>query len=282
MLSTRKLNLIDIFQLKKDLLWGKFYYGLFDNGKLIDSILYSKLYKNTRLYQIHNTGNKTREFMNKFISHFALRKKVRYFLCEFDELEQVQDIEFMHSCGFKRYNRNYCFEFDPKKHDLHKNTKTTVYCRAVDKQDILHLIDIDTSSQILDYRDQLYRSGSLFKENLENIIVFCDPANTNHIYGFACQKELLHKSSFDFIINSKELSLIQDCILAFAEYYIHFEKIADSFRFILNENHKELLDTISKAHNQVWTSQCLILEGAPRERNKNPNTTVAFRRAAAS
>ncbi|MDA0771693.1 MAG: hypothetical protein O3C63_01990 [Cyanobacteria bacterium] len=282
MLNTRKLNLIDIFSLKKDLLWGKDYYGLFENGKLIDCLLYSKLYKNRRLYQVHESGNRTREFLNQFTNHFSRKRKVRYFFAEFDEVEQVQDIEFMHNCGFKRFDRNYCFEYDSKHHDLHDNTKPTIHCRVLEREDIDKLVEIDSSKQILEYRDELFRSRLFFKEEIENIIVFADPADTSHILGFAHKREIKHEASFDFILQSKDPGLIQDCITAFAEYHIHFEKYSESFRFILSETNKDLFKDLAQDYNQVWTSQCLILEGAPRIKNKNPKSSLAFRRAATS
>jgi len=281
MLNTRKLNLIDIFSLKKDLLWEKYYYGLFENGKLIDCLLYSKLYKNRRLYQIHENGNRTREFLNQFTNHFT-KRKVRYFFAEFDEVEQVQDLEFMHNCGFKRFDRNYCFEYDSKQHDLHDNIKPTIHCRALERQDINRLVEIDSSKQIIEYRDELFRSRQFFKDEIENIIVFSHPANTSQILGFAHKRDIKHEASFDFILQSKEPGLIQDCITAFAEYHIHFEKYSESFRFILSETNKDLFKDLAKSYNQVWTSQCLILEGAPRIKNKNHKSSLAFRRAATS
>lgn len=277
-LKTRKLNLIDIFNLKKDLLWGKYYYGLFDNGKLIDCLLYSKLYRNKSLYMIHNTGLRTRDFTNKFISHFA-RKKVRYFLAEFDEAEQVQDIEFMHSCGFKRYNRNYCFEYGPS--TLKVNSSPSVHCRSLEREDIPHLIDIDISSQILEYRDEFYRGKKFFKEEQENIVVFCRAANTKDVIGFAAKRDTVHDSSFDFIFQSKMLHELDKYIQAFAEYYIHFEKISDGFRFVLNENHKEEFEKLEQIHKLTWVNQCLIREGRPRVRDHKLATSLAFKRATA-
>lgn len=225
---------------------------------------------------IHNCGRHARDFVNKFISHFA-KKKVRYFLAEFDESEQAQDIEFMHSCGFKRYNRNYCFEYGAG--EIKANANPSVHCRSLEREDIDHLVDIDASSQILEYRDELYRNKKFLKEEHENIVVFCRAADTKEVIGFAIKREGVHESSYEFIFQGKMLAELDNYIQAFAEHYIHFEKHADSFRFILNENHKDQFKDLEQEHKLTWVSQCLIREGAPRIRDHKLATSLAFKRA---
>ncbi len=282
MYRTRTLNLVDIMQLKKDLLWGKYYYGLFDSGKLTDTILFSNYFDNQYLIEIHFIEHKAREFLNKFTHDYAHRRRVRYFIRELNEITQVSDIEFMNSCGFKRYNRNYCFEYDSSKHSPNENIAPKAFCRELEKQDIIKLIDIDAGSQIIEYRDELYKSSKFFKNNLEKIFVFSSSNDMDSIYGFAYKRDLEHNSTFEFVIHPRQSDIVGDCVRAFAESYIHVEKSSDSFRFIINENHKSQFDELKKHYGLIWSSQLLILEGTPREKATKPAQGLAFNQATSS
>lgn len=275
-MQTKTLSLIDIVKFKKDLLWGKYYYALLESGDLVDSILYSYYQQNFDLIEIHTIELKTREFLNKFTHDFASKDNVRYFLRELNESTQVSDIEFMNQCGFKRYNRSYCYEFDSSKHSSRHHTKLRIFCREAEKQDIVKLIDIDISAQILDYRDSLYKNSKFFKRNLENIFIFSDSSDTKRVYGFAFKRDLEHSSTFEFIISPKQSDLLEDCIIAFAEKYIHFEKISSSFRFVVNEAHKIAVGKFQGGFDLIWSTQLLILEGAPREKSKQNNPGLTF------
>lgn len=279
MYKTRTLNLVDIVKLKKDLLWGKYYYGLFDSGKLTDTILFSNYFENKYLIELHHIDYKAREFVNKFTHDYSHKHKVRYFIRELDEAAQASDIEFMNNCGFKRYNRNYCFEYDSSKHNPNQNTQPKALCRALEKQDIVKLIDIDSSSQIIEYRDELYKSSSFFKKNFENIFVFTSSNNLDQIEGFAYKRELTHPHTFEIIVHPRQSDIVEDCVKAFAESYIHVEKCSESFRFIISENHKNKIDILREHYGLSWTSQLLILEGTPRERASKPTPGLAFKQA---
>ncbi len=274
--KTRTLNLIDIMQLKKDLLWGKSYYGLFDRNKLIDTVLFSNYFDNRYLVEIHGIEQKSREFVNQFTHDYATRRHIRYFVRELDEVNQVSDIEFMHSCGFKRFNRNYCFEYDSSKHSPNDHIQPKVFCRELDRQDIVKLIEIDASAQIIEYRDELHKKKLFFKKHFEEISVFTSSSEIDNIYGFAYKRDLGHGSTFEFVVYPRHSEIINDCINAFAERYIHFEKSSTSFRFIINENHKTKFDELQKDYDLAWTSQLLILEGAPKEKSPELATNLAF------
>lgn len=279
-MQTKVLSLIDIAKFKKDILWGKYYYSLIDSGNLIDWIIYSYYQQSIDLIEIHSIEHKSLEFLNKFTHDFALKENVRYFLRELDESTQATDIEYMNQCGFKRYNRNYCYEYDSKKIDKHNNS-LQLYCKELEKQDIAKLIDIDISAQILDYRDLLHKNDKFFKRNQENIFVFSATSDIDKVCGFAFKRELDNGSTFEFIVSPKQSDLLEDCIQSFAEHYIYFEKTSSSFRFIINETHKPALEEIQKKFPLIWSTQLLILEGAPREKSKQTNPGLAFTQATA-
>ncbi len=279
MYRTRTLNLVDIMQLKKDLLWGRYYYGLFEDGKLVDTLLFSNYFDNRYLIEIHYIESKAKEFLNKFTHDYAHKRKVRYFVRELNEASQVADIEFMNSCGFKRFNRNYCFQYDSSKHNPNDHLMLKAFCREIEKHDIPKLIEIDASSQIIDYRDELHKSSKFFKNNLEKIFVFTSSSDMESIYGFAYKRDLEHSGTFEFVIHPRHADIIEDCIRAFADSYIHVEKSSDSFRFIINENHKHQIDELRKHDDLVWSSQLLILEGTPREKVAQPTAGLAFNQA---
>ena len=280
MYRTRTLNLVDIIKLKKDLLWGKSYYGLFDSGKLTDIILFSNYFDNKYLIELHSIENKAREFVNKFTHDYARKHKTRYFIRELDEVTQVADIEFMNSCGFKRYNRNYCFEYNSSKHNPNEHRQPQALCRALEKQDIVKLIDIDASSQIIEYRDELYKNSNFFKKNFENIFVFTSSNDLDQIEGFAYKRELGPVHSFEIVVHPRQSGIIEDCVRALAENYIHIEKCAESFRFTINENHKTKFDELRERYDLVSTTQLLILEGTPREKASKPSQGLVFNQAA--
>jgi hypothetical protein len=279
MYRTRTLNLVDIIKLKKDLLWGKYYYGLFDSGKLADLILFSNYCDNKYLIELHSIDHKAREFVNKFTHDYARKHRIRYFIRELDEATQVSDIEFMNSCGFKRYNRNYCFEYHSSKHNPNEHIQPQVLCRALEKQDIAKLIDIDSSSQIIEYRDELYKSSYFFKKNFENIFVFTSSNNLDHIEGFAFKRGLGPVHTFEIVVHPRQSEIIEDCVKALAESYIHVEKCAESFRFIINENHKTKFDELREHYGLVNSTQLLILEGTPREKATKPSQGLVFNQA---
>ncbi len=266
--KTKILNFVDIYKLKKDLLWGKYYYALLDQGKLLDSILYSHTYGHDEVIEIHNIETRTKELTKVFTETFAKKRKIRYFFRELDEQNQVADIEFMNSCGFKRFNRNFCYEYDGTSHSPNEKTQISIYCRDADHDDVPQLVEHDIDAQIIEYRDALYRQGNFFEKNLENVFVFCSSIKIEQIYAFCIRRNSSHGETFEFIIHPKQSTQIFDFIHAFAEKFVHFDKTAMSFRFIINESLNESFKDISNDFNLVWTSQMLIFEGMPREKSK--------------
>ena len=264
----RVLNLADIWSFKKDLLWGKYYFGLFEKSKLLDSILYSNAYNNKRVVEIHNMQLKDKEFLQTFISRFTKKKKIIYFIRELDEVTRQSDIEFMQSNGFKRFNRNYCFEYLADSHSPNEKTQLSIFCREAEKYDVVKLMELDLSSQIIEYRDYLHKGKNFFRDKLESIYVFVDPNDMRKVLAYAFKKDLEHQSTFEFCIHPRSAELIFDCIHAFTEKYVHFEKNASSFRFIVNENIKAIIPDLSKKFDHLYTLQCLILEGCPKEKSK--------------
>lgn len=274
--KTKILNFVDIYKLKKDLLWGKYYYALLDQGKLLDSILYSQAYGHDEVIEIHDIENKTKELTKDFVENFAKKRKIRYFLRELDEQSQVADIEFMNSCGFKRFSRNFCYEYDGSKHSPNEKTQINTYCRDAEHEDIPQLVEHDIDAQIIEYRDALFRPGNFFEKNLENVFVFCSSTKLEQMFAFCIRREGTQGETFEFVIHPKQATQIFDFVHAFAEKFIHFDKTAMSFRFIINESLNESFKDTAKDFNLVWTSQMLILEGIPREKSKQPHHTIVI------
>lgn len=266
----KQLNLADIWSLKKDLLWGKYYFAMFEKNKLVDSILYSNSYSNKHVIEIHNMQLKDKEFLQAFTSHFIEKKKTKYFIRELDEITQVNDIEFMQNNGFKRFNRNYCYEYLANSHSPNEKPQLGIFCREAEKYDIVNLMELDLSSQIMEYRDYLHKGKNYFRDNLENIYVFVDSSDLHKVLAFAVRKEGEDLSSFDFCMHPRACDMIFDCIHAFTEKYVHFEKNASSFRFIVNENMKSILPELNKRFDHIYTHQSLILEGAPKQKMSQP------------
>jgi len=268
-MKTKSLNLIDILALKKDLLWGKYYYGLFDQGDLKDSILYKYAFDNNELIEILKIERQDKVFIEKFTHEMSLRDDIKYFIRELDENLNVEDIQFMNDCGFKRFNRNYCFEFDGSSIGSGLNKHFEVYCRELDSRDIKLLLEIDNSNQVLEYRDGLNKTKTYFKNNFENVYVFTYSNDLSKILGFAYKKESDHNFTFQFVISNKTIELISECIIAFAERYIQFEKANSAFRFVIDDNLHEFVENLRVKYNLISSSQMLILEGYPKEKNKS-------------
>lgn len=262
----KTLNIADIFLYKKDLLWGKYYFGHINGGKLEDCILFSHLYDSKNLIEILNIENKNLELVKDFTTSFAKNKKIRYFVQELRENTQVEEIEFIQSCGFRRYNRNYCFKCCGTENSIKSYKHLNVFCREINLEDVNFLIEFDKDCQIIDFRDALFKNKKFFKNNSEDIFVFTNPANSNEIYAFAYRPAPEIKDLFEFTLHTNRSDLIYDCISAFNEKYVHFEKSSSSFSFIVNENLKSQLEKLQKLHELEWSSQKLILEGCPKSK----------------
>lgn len=277
MLKARQLNSIDILSLRKDFLWGKHYYGLFENNSLMDCILYSQYFDKANLIEIHNIEHNHDELIKDFLEKFTQKRRIRYFVRELDEVHQVEDISIMNRHGFKRFNRNFCFEY---KNNFSDNKNFKLICRDAESQDIKKMMEIDILSQILEYRDCLFKSKSFLKDRLLNMFVFVDAGDSEKVLAFAYKRDLSHSYTYEFVIHPHHSDLVDDCIESFAEKYIVFEK-NPNFRFILNENQKKIIDELRKRFNLIWSSQLLIYEGAPREKVKQTQAVLAVSKAVA-
>lgn len=279
MYKTRSLGLYDILRFKKDFLWGKYYYGAFEKGSLINSILFSKYLESDSLIEIHSVQQPMPEFLLDFVRKFSIKKQIRYFLRELDESTDALEIEFMKSCGFHRFNRNFCFEYTINSEDLKSNYVLNVLCRRANKSDISKLLEIDMESQILEYRDALFKNKRFIKGRLEDIFVFVDANDPDRIYGFACKRNPEHHSSFELVLPSKQSVDIDQLFKSFAETYLYFEKNALDFRFIIKEDQIFDLQNLSHKYRLTWSTQLMILEGNPRMKDYGLQLNLQYRQA---
>jgi hypothetical protein len=282
MIKTKTLNLADILRLKKDVLWGKYYFAQFEDNKLIDSIIFFHPFANKNLIEIYRIEKRDQNFLNEFTREYSKKKKIKYFIRELDEASQVTDIDFMQSCGFIRYNRNYCFEFKSTNLNARTNHQPMIYCRPAEFEDLDQIIDLDMNSQLIEYRDYLVKEKRFLKNNIENIYVFTQPSNLNQIEAFAYKKYPDQLTTFELVLHPRHNDILLPCIDAFGEKYILFEKNADEFNFIINENQKEKIDELKNSFNLIWSTQLMLIEGAPRAKSKKIISDFAIRKTPAS
>lgn len=278
-LKAKTLNIADIFRFKKDLLWGKYYYGEIESGELKDCILYRKLYESNKLIEILNVDNKNIELVKSFTASNA--KKTRYFIQELNEITQAENIEFITKCGFRRYNRNYCFKCCGTENSLKTYKHLNVFCREMNLEDLDFLVELDQDCQVIDFRDALFKTRKFFKNHFEDIFVFTNPVHSEEIYAYAYRPDPEVKDVFEFILHPNRSNLIYECISAFNEKYVHFEKTASSFSFIVNENQKPELENLRGKHELEWVNQKLILEGCPKSKVPQANKTLVLKTASA-
>lgn len=261
-IKVRKLSILDIVSNKKDILWGRDYFGQFGKGKLLNYLIYGKHQNISNVKEIYDTDTCSKDLIDSFVSHYS--KKTRYFVRELDELRDSKEIEVMRECGFLRYNRNYCFDFDANQNKVSDNKVHGVYCREVKRSDFKLLAEFDRDCQIVEYRDLLFRDKDFFKKNTDKVFVFTPTQNLNNIVAYAVKREVKDKSVFEIILSPNQADLIHDCVQAFAERYIFFEKFDVNFYFVVNENLKVEVEKLRETYNLVWTNQMLIKEGTPR------------------
>jgi hypothetical protein len=278
----KTLNLADIFRFKKDLLWGKYYYGITESGDLGDCILFRKLFDSNKLIEIISVDNKNHELVKEFVNVYSSAKKIRYFTQELDENNQIEEINFIQNCGFRRFNRNYCFKCCGTEHDLKSYKHLNVFCREMDTDDINFLVELDLDCQIVDFRDELYKSKKFFKNHFEDILVFTNPIDSAEIYAYAYRPDPDQKNVFEFILHPNRSDLIFECISAFNEKFVLFDKSANDFSFIVNENQKNQIEAIRVRHQLEWVKQKLILEGAPKSRIHNTSLALNLKTRASA
>jgi hypothetical protein len=263
-IKVKKLNIVDIVGNKKDLLWGKDYFGQFNKSKLINHLIFGKHQDIKDVLEIFDTDTCSKDLIDDFVSFYS--KKIRYFIRELDELRDSKEIEVMRDCGFLRFNRNYCFDFNAFKNQVSENKVHSVYCREIKRSDFKLLADFDRDCQIIEYRDLLYKNKKFFKNNVDKVFIFTQTQNLNNIVAYALKKEVKDKSVFEIVLNPSQAELIHDCIRSFAEKYVFFEKFDDNFYFVINENLKSELEQVKSNYDLKWTSQMLIKEGSPKKK----------------
>jgi hypothetical protein len=278
----KTLNLADIFRFKKDLLWGKYYYGIIESGDLKDCVLFKKLFDSKKLIEIVSVENQNQELVKEFVHVYSNAKKVRYFIQELDEVDEVDEINFIQNCGFRRFNRSYCFKCCGTENGLKSYKHLNVLCREMDNEDISSLEELDLDCQIIDFRDELYKSKSFFKNNFEDILVFSNPVDSKEIYAYAYRPNPDQKNVFEFTLHSSRSEIIFECISAFNEKFVLFDKSAEDFSFIVNESLKNQLEAIRAKHKLEWVKQKLILEGAPKSRVHNPSLLLSIKSRASA
>lgn len=261
-IKVRKLSIIDIVSNKKDILWGRDYFGQFKKNKLINYLIFGKHQDIPNIKEIYDTDTCSKDLIDDFVSYYA--KKTRYFIRELDELRDSKEIELMRECGFLRYNRNYCFDYDTSQNKVTETKVHSVYCREVKRSDFNLLAEFDRDCQIVEYRDLLYRNLSFFKNNTDKVFIFTQTQNLNNVVAYAIKRDVKDKSVFEIILSPNQAELVHDCITAFAEKYVFFEKFDDNFFFVINENLHDEIEELRKKFNLVWTNQMLIKEGTPR------------------
>lgn len=262
--KVRKLSILDMLSHKKDILWGKDYFGQFKKGKLINYLIFGNHEGISAIKNIYHTDTCSKDLINDFVNYYS--KKTRYFINELDELRDSKEIEVMRDCGFLRYNRNYCFDYDASHNKVTASKVHSVYCREVKRSDYSLLAEFDRDCQIVEYRDLLYRDKNFFKNNTDKVFIFTQTQNLNNIVAYAIKKDVKDKSVFEIVLSPAQADLIHDCILAFAEKYVFFEKFDDNFFFIVNENLSDEIELLRKNYDLVWTNQLLIKEGNPRKK----------------
>lgn len=263
MANYRKLNFIDIWSHKKDFFWGKYYYAKFEFGLLKDSLLYSPYQGSKAILEIEKHENKDKKLLNKFLDKYSKKSKIRYFVRELDEKSQIDDIEISTSMGFRRYSRNYCFEYRNDSELENKNIK--LLCRAADYQDIDEILSLDQNAQVLEYREHLFKKKDYLKDYLPWIYVFSPAIDSSQILAFAIRKEKFGEHCYEFICHPNQSSTLESSIESFAENYLLFEKNS-YFQFVIAEAHKELLNKLESNFKLDWSSQLLIYDACPREK----------------
>lgn len=266
-IKARKLNIIDLINNKKDILWGKDYFGQFKKNKLINYLIFGNHQNLLDIKEIFRTDTCSKNLIDDFVNLYA--KKTKYFIRELDELRDLKEIEVMRESGFMRFNRNYCFDFDAQQFNQSSETQVhDVYCREITRKDFGELANFDRDCQIMEYRDVFFRNKVFFENNLNKVFIFSHTNNLNNIVAYALKKEIKDKSVFEIIMHPTSADLIHDCIIAFAEKYVFFEKFDDNFFFIVNDNLKTEIEALRKQYALLWSNQILIKEGNPRTKIK--------------
>jgi hypothetical protein len=267
MLKYKVLSLLEILSQKKDLLWSKKYFAELEDSLPKSLLIFSDLYEKKNIKEIHSIESPSPNILEAFVD-FAMQKlKSRYILYELNESNEVKQIEQAHRLGFKRFNRNYTFIYKNSRICESNCPAPQIFCRPAELEDIKDIEEIDIASQMLEYRDELFRSRKFIKNIILNTWVFTPARNSSQVIAFCCSKESYFPNCFEFIIPSSSSNMLYEILDSFAEQYINFEKNLD-FRFVIDENHKNLLDSLSKDFELCTSSQLLIYEGLNKSKIK--------------
>ncbi len=273
MTKSRDLNIFDIWLHRKDFLWGKDYFGSLSRGKLDSSILFSSYRGADYSIQIHQLDTKDDELLKSFTEKYSRKYRIKYFLIELDEKQDVDNIALVNRCGFKRYLRNYYYEL--KAEDFVNSTEVQIICREAEYEDVAQIMELDCSSQALEYRDYLYATKKYIKEKLGDYYVFVDSSDLSKVLAFAFKAETT-SNCFEFVTNQVHSAILPAAIAAFAERNISFEK--NSFlRFAVSSTHKQVLERLEREYKISSVSQLLIFEAAPREKASQASTGFVLR-----
>lgn len=276
MKRSRTLSPIDLLIYKKPFFWDKNYFGLVGNSELISYILFSKYGKSKYVSEILSLEHPCDELLKDFIDKYS-KKGIRYFMAELDENTESGNIEFMRSQGFKRFNRNYYFKYQESSESIGNievdDKSINLICKAADEEHLEQIIDIEISSQLLEYRDHLYKSKKYFQEKLSFTYVFLDSKNPEKVYGFACKKGDEFSDIFDITSFHNLSNIIPACIESLADYYIKFEKNPELI-FIINENHQNNLKSLENRHKLISSKQLLLREST--QKKKIPSLASIF------
>ncbi len=271
--KSRDLNFFDIWLHRKDFLWGKDYFGLLDRGKLVGSILYEAYRGSDHVIEILKIENRSEELLRRFSEKYARKYKIKYFVIELDEKLGVDDISLLNRCGFKRYMRNYYYEL--RAEDFSPSNEVKMICREAEYEDVEAIMELDCSSQALEYRDYLFATKRYIRDKLSDYYVFADPHDMTRPLVFV-RKCNDRDNSYEFVTNQAGSAMLPHCLEAFAERNLRFEKNS-YLHFAVASSHKEMITELERNYDLVSVSQLLILESAPREHSAQLSPGFAFR-----
>ncbi len=273
--KSRDLNFFDIWLHRKDFLWGKEYFGLLERGRLVDCILFSSYRGSDHAIEILQIDNRSEELLRSFTEKYAIKYKIKYFLIELDEKLGLDEIDLVNRCGFKRYIRNYHYEL--RAEDFSPSNDVKMICREAEYEDVEAIMDLDCTAQALEYRDYLYATKRYVRDRLSDYYVFVDPHDMTRPLAFS-RKSNEKDNRYEFVTNQLGSSLLPDCIEAFAERNLRFEKNS-YLHFMVASSHKEMITELERAYKLVSVSQLLIHESAPREHSLHLTPGFTFRPA---
>lgn len=269
MVKYKVLSLLETISLKKDILWGKKYFAELENNCIKSLLIYSNLYNKLSLKEIYSLENPSKNILDAFLNYALRKKSSRYLVYELDEKEQIDEVELAHSLGFKRYNRNYFYNYDNSRICETSCPAPSVFCRPAELSDLKSLEEIDIASQLLEYRDQLYRTKKFFREIILNTWVFTTVQDHSKVIAFCTAKDFRSSGCFEFVAPASLSQMMIDLVDSFGEQYINFEKNLN-FKFSISESHKSILGSFNKDFQLFSSSQLLIYEGIKKSKIKEP------------